>query len=114
MKKMTKWVAVFAACLMCSVPATAAEGVQASEITQLSSAAVMQEAEYSDAIPVASEGETDSTISASKSAVKNGWYIYGAKKRYYKNGKYLTGMRKIHGDIYYFSPKGFMRTGLHA
>ena len=56
MKKMTKWVAVFAACLMCSVPATAAEGVQASEITQLSSAAVMQEAEYSDAIPVASEG----------------------------------------------------------
>ena len=58
MKKMTKWVAVFAACLMCSVPATAAEGVQASEITQLSSAAVMQEAEYSDAIPVASEGET--------------------------------------------------------
>ena len=84
MKKMTKWVAVFAACLMCSVPATAAEGVQASEITQLSSAAVMQEAEYSDAIPVASEGETDSTISASKSAVKNGWYIYGAKKRYYK------------------------------
>lgn len=111
MKKMTKWVAVFAACLMCSVPSTAAEGVQASEITHLSSAAVMQEAEYSDAIPVASEGETDSTISASKSAVKNGWYIYGAKKRYYKNGKYLTGMRKIHGDIYYFSPKGFMRTG---
>lgn len=76
MKKMTKWVAVFAACLMCSVPSTAAEGVQASEITHLSSAAVMQEAEYSDAIPVASEGETDSTISASKSAVKNGWYIY--------------------------------------
>lgn len=111
MKKMTKWVAVFAACLMCSVPSTAAEGVQASEITHLSSAAVMQEAEYSDAIPVASEGETDSTISASKSAVKNGWYIYGAKKRYYKNGKYLTGMRKIHGDIYYFNPKGFMRTG---
>ena len=26
MKKMTKWVAVFAACLMCSVPSTAAEG----------------------------------------------------------------------------------------
>lgn len=82
MKKMTKWVAVFAACLMCSVPATAAEGVQASEITQLSSAAVMQEAEYSDAIPVASEGETNrfNNICIKVSSKKRLVYLRSKKK----------------------------------
>lgn len=113
MKKMTKWVAVFAACLMCSVPAMAADGEQALEITQLSEAAVIQEAEtsVSTEVPITASADVAVKTPASKSTVKNGWYAYGTRKRYYKNGKYLTGMRKIHGDIYYFTPKGFMRTG---
>ena len=43
--------------------------------------------------------------------VKNQFINKDKNKKYFKDGQYLTGMRKIHGEVYYFSPKGFMKTG---
>ena len=92
MKKMTKWLAVCVACMMCSVPAM---GTELPQVTVTPA-------------PI----ETPTATPTPKPEVKNGWYNYGTKnKKYFRNGTYLTGMRNIHGDIYYFSPKGFMKTG---
>ena len=98
MKRMTKWLAVCAACMAFSVPAMAAEmpGVTVTPTP----------VETPDITPIETPTPTQ------KPQVKNGWYTYASKnKRYYKDGQYLTGMRKVQGKIYYFSPKGFMKTG---
>ena len=98
MKRMTKWLAVCAACMAFSVPAMAAEmpGVTVTPTP----------VETPDITPIETPAPTP------KPQVKNGWYTYASKnKRYYKDGQYLTGMRKVQGKIYYFSPKGFMKTG---
>lgn len=98
MKRMTKWLAVCAACMAFSVPAMAAEmpGVTVTPTP----------VETPDITPIETPTPTP------KPQVKNGWYTYASKnKRYYKDGQYLTGMRKVQGKIYYFSPKGFMKTG---
>ena len=98
MKRMTKWLAVCVACMAFSVPAMAAEmpGVTVTPTP----------VETPDITPIETPTPTQ------KPQVKNGWYTYASKnKRYYKDGQYLTGMRKVQGKIYYFSPKGFMKTG---
>lgn len=98
MKKMTKWLAVCAACMMCSVPVMG---------TELPTVTVIPEPIETPAPEI-----TPTATPTPKPEVKNGWYNYGTKnKKYFRNGTYLTGMRNIHGDIYYFSPKGFMKTG---
>lgn len=97
MKKMTKWLAVCAVCIMCSVPAMGADMPQIT-VTP-------------DPIETPAPEITPTATPTPKPEVKNGWYSYGTNKKYFKNGKYLTGMRNIQGDIYYFSSKGYMKTG---
>lgn len=100
MKKMTKWLAVCAVCVMGSVPAMAAE------VPDVTVTPIPIETPAPDVTPIETPAPTPIP------EVKNGWYEYGTKnKKYFKDGQYLTGMRKIHGEVYYFSPKGFMKTG---
>lgn len=104
MKKMTKWLAVCTACLFCSVP------VMGGDMSQVMSA------EAALTVTAVTNPVTTPTVAPVKTptpkpAVKKGWYTYGTKKRYYRNGQYLTGMHKINGDVYYFSSKGYMKTG---
>lgn len=100
MKKMTKWLAVCAVCVMGSVPAMAAE------VPDVTVTPIPIETPAPDVTPIETPAPTPIP------EVKNGWYEYGTKnKKYFKDGQYLTGMRKIHGKVYYFSPKGFMKTG---
>ena len=100
MKKMTKWLAVCAVCVMGSVPAMAAE------VPDVTVTPIPIETPAPDVTPIETPAPTPIP------EVKNGWYEYGTKnKKYFKDGQYLTGMRKIHGGVYYFSPKGFMKTG---
>ena len=69
---------------------------------------VVWAAEEADILPLQTVTKT-----SQKPAVRNGWYTLkdGVKKRYYKNGEYLTGMRKVHGEIYYFNVNGIMQKG---
>lgn len=100
MKKMTKWLAVCTVCVMGSVPAMAAE------VPDVTVTPIPIETPAPDVTPIETPAPTPIP------EVKNGWYEYGTKnKKYFKDGQYLTGMRKIHGEVYYFSPKGFMKTG---
>lgn len=100
MKKMTKWLAVCAVCVMGSVPAMAAE------VPDVTVTPIPIETPAPDVTPIETPAPTPIP------EVKNGWCEYGTKnKKYFKDGQYLTGMRKIHGEVYYFSPKGFMKTG---
>ena len=95
MKKMTKWLAVCAVCVMGSVPAMAAE------VPDVTVTPIPIETPAPDVTPIETPAPTPIP------EVKNGWYEYGTKnKKYFKDGQYLTGMRKIHGEVYYFSPKG--------
>ena len=87
MKKMTKWLAVCAVCVMGSVPAMAAE------VPDVTVTPIPIETPAPDVTPIETPAPTPIP------EVKNGWYEYGTKnKKYFKDGQYLTGMRKIHGS----------------
>lgn len=96
MKRMTKWFAVCAACLVCSMPVMGADLPQVPEVTPA---------------PQVTATPTETPAPTPTPSVKNGWYKYGNKKKYYKNDKYYTGMKKIGQDYYYFDAKGYMKTG---
>ena len=85
MKKMTKWLAVCAVCVMGSVPAMAAE------VPDVTVTPIPIETPAPDVTPIETPAPTPIP------EVKNGWCEYGTKnKKYFKDGQYLTGMRKIH------------------
>ena len=70
MKKMTKWLAVCAACMICSIPAMAAD------VPEVTVTPVPIETPAPDITPIETPAPTPE--------VKNGWYDYGTKKRYIK------------------------------
>lgn len=103
MKRMTKWLAVCATCIFCSVPVMGAGIPQAADaVSVMGTAAVTNSATALTTVAVKTP--------TPKPTVKKGWYNYGTKKRYYRNGQYLVGMHKIQGEVYCFSSKGYMRT----
>ncbi len=101
MKKMTKWLAVCAVCVMGSVPAMAAE------VPDVTVTPIPIETPAPDVTPIETPAPTPIP------EVKNGWYEYGTKnKKYYfdSNGIRYSGVKKISGKYYYFSDKGVLRT----
>lgn len=91
-QRITGCLTVCIACVVCSVTAMGADSFKTSDMV--------------------SEEQITATPEPTKiPQKKDGWYTYGSKKRYYKNGTYVTGMRKIHGVVYYFNTKGYMKTG---
>ena len=76
MKKMTKWLAVCAVCVMGSVPAMAAE------VPDVTVTPIPIETPAPDVTPIETPAPTPIP------EVKNGWYEYGTKnKKYFKDGK---------------------------
>ena len=94
MKRMSKWIAICAVCIMCSVPVMGADIAVNPKPTE---------------IPVVEITPTESPTPTPVPKVKNGWYTFGSKKRYYKNDKYYVGMKKVSEDqsIYYFDKNGY-------
>ncbi|MDY4692071.1 MAG: hypothetical protein SO401_00645 [Blautia sp.] len=91
MKKLKKYLTVFALCLTCSIPVYASDSVESPDVTP---------------VPV----ETPVPTETPTPAVKNGWYSFGTQKRYYVNGLYYTGRHKIEGKYYYFDKNGILKT----
>lgn len=108
MKKMTKWVAICAASMMMMMMGGQ---VSATELPDATVTPVPIETPVPEATPTPTPKPTSTPKPTPTPAVKNGWYKYGTKKRYFKKGKYLTGMHKIDGKYYYFTAKGYMKTG---
>ena len=79
MKRMSKWIAICAVCIMCSVPVMGADIAVNPKPTE---------------IPVVEITPTETPTPTPVPKVKNGWYTFGSKKRYYKNDKYYVGMKK--------------------
>ena len=98
MKRMSKWIAICAVCIMCSVPVMGADIAVNPKPTE---------------IPVVEITPTETPTPTPVPKVKNGWYTFGSKKRYYKNDKYYVGMKKVSEDqsIYYFDKNGYMKKG---
>ena len=98
MKRMSKWIAICAVCIMCSVPVMGADIAVNPKPTE---------------IPVVEITPTETPTPIPVPKVKNGWYTFGSKKRYYKNDKYYVGMNKVSEDqsIYYFDKNGYMKKG---
>lgn len=99
MKKMTKWLAVCAACMMCSFP------VMGADMPQITVTPDPVETPVPEITPTETPAPTPE--------IKNGWYTFGNKKRYYKNDKYYVGMKKVGEDqsVYYFEKSGYMHKG---